>query len=168
MTENPWLLLRLNPQIQPKFVDHISASLPDVDLYFPLYSKVTRPANKRTPITVQLPVYPGYIFARVNLETDDFFQLTHAPYRASFVRFNGNLGIVPDRIIPFLREKESLNQLVVEKIVENPYYPGRRVRIILPLITIEGFVLHMIGQNRVKIDTQLGPSTVHLHSVELA
>lgn len=166
MTDATWSLLRLNPLVQPHFLDHVEEFIPDVTTYFPQYIKITRPAKQRLPKTVLLPVYPGYIFVQLILASKALDQLTHAPFKAYFVKFNRNIAIVPGKVIQELQTKERMNLLVEEKIIEDPYRVGRKVRIIMPIASIEGIILGMRGEN-VRVDTDFGEWSVAKESINL-
>jgi hypothetical protein len=128
----PWFLLRCNAPVQNHLLDYLRQHNPDAHLYFPLFPKISRPHGCRRPITIHLPVFPGYLFLRpfIPLRATTF----PSRARAHYVRFNGSgIATVPDAVIAGLRHRESLNQLVIEKIVENPYRPGTRVRVYTPV-----------------------------------
>src|SRR5215469_804879 len=153
-----WHLLRLNPQNQAQFVDYIAEKAPDQILYYPKYYRMTRPAHKRTPIRIECPVYPGYVFS---LTCDRLLCIT--PIRAYFVRLK-NLGpdsvpqisTIPDRVIQELKRLEGLNQLIHEVKIENPFKPGRHVIIHTPVSDIHGIIIRLLGQTRAVVQTPLG------------
>jgi transcription antitermination factor NusG len=160
-----WTLLRLNPLNQSRYVDHVTESFPEIPTYFPQYLKTTRPARKRKPILVTKPVYPGYIFARINLQDHTIHQLTSTPVRAYFVRFGGTIGMIPDRVIIELKKLESLNMLVRELPRRDPFAPGTRVVIHLPMSDIRGIVTMLLHANRAIVDTSLCKVTVPIHTL---
>jgi transcription antitermination factor NusG len=160
-----WGLLRLNPASQPRFLDHVSSTYPDIPTYQPLYPKTTRPAKKRHPITIYQPVYPGYLFAQI-LDDKFIHRLTSTPVRAYFVRFGGKIGTVPDSVILELRRLESLNQLVQEEQRKDPYAPGTRVIIHLPMSDIRG-IIQMTKGTRAIVETPLCKVIVPIHQVGL-
>lgn len=155
-----WTLIKLNPIQQERYVDHVTDNEPSIELYFPQYQKITRPHRCRNPILLTLPVYPGYIFAKIDPETDSIHRLTSTPFQAYFIRFGKSISVVPDPVITDLKRRESLNLLMKEMIVEDPYSPGRKVRIHHPVADIEGIILQLLGRNRLVVDTELGLATV--------
>jgi hypothetical protein len=159
MTHVVWTLLRLNPAHQPRFTAHLAENLPEIEYYFPLFRKLTRPHRQRHPISVTLPVYPGYVFCRIDPNTGGVHRLISTPVRAYFIKFGRNISIVPDAVISDLRLKESTNNLVQERIIADPYRPGVKVRIHLPIATIDGIIIQCQG-NRVVVDTNLGRAVV--------
>jgi transcriptional antiterminator RfaH len=167
MTES-WTLLRVNPQTQSRYVDSVHDHYPHVQIYYPQFRKITRPARKRYPITVTQPVYPGYIFICLDTTTDSFYKVTRLPIRARVVRFNQLIPKIPDRVILELRRLESLDQLVQDRILTNPYAPGTSVRVHTPICDIEGIIVHMLGQTRAIVDTELCRLTVPLARLQVA
>jgi hypothetical protein len=163
---NPaWTLLRLNPTSQPRFLDHVATTFPDIPTYQPQYQKTTRPARKRHPIQTLHPVYPGYLFAQI-LDDKFIHQLTSTPVRAYFVRFGGKIGTVPDGVILELRRLESLNLLVHETPRPNPYSPGTKVLIHLPMSDIRGIIAMTLNQgSRAIVDTPLCRVLVPVHTL---
>jgi hypothetical protein len=84
-------------------------------------------------------------------------QITSTPVRAYFVRFGGKIGMVPDGVILELRRLESLNLLVREEHRKDPFCPGARVVIRLPMFDIRGIIAMTMNQgSRAIVDTPLG------------
>jgi hypothetical protein len=104
------------------------------------------------------------VFARLQLE--DSIKLTSLPVRAFFFRYShldpetGEstrlISRIPQRVIDKLKELESLNLLVQDRVYVNPYRPGTTVRVHLPIADIEAIIIHMIGQTRVCVEGPLG------------
>jgi hypothetical protein len=164
-----WALLRTSPQSQDRYVEHVRENCPEVETYFPVYRKITRPARKRHPIPVTLPVFPGYVFAHFDLANDSRVVrlLVSSPVRAYFIRFGGEIGIVPHAVIAELRRLESLGQLIKEQARRNPFRPGRPVMVHTPMYDIQAVIVRLMGGNRVIVDTPLGEATVRIHSITL-
>lgn len=168
MQTESWTLLRLNPANQARFCEHIADSYPEVSTYYPTFTKLTRPAKKRYPIEVVVPVYPGYVFARLILEADMIHSLTSTPVRAYFIKFGGQISTIPDSVIKELMRLEGESQLVQEVTKLNPYVPGARVTVHFPIYDIQGIIVHLVGQTRALVDTTLCRVTVPLHHLECA
>lgn len=162
---NSWSLLRLNPQSQDRYVEYVREGSPRIETYFPKYERVTRPHGVRHPVIVELPVYPGYVFARCDIDSRDVHVLTSSPVRAYFIRFGGTISIVPDKVITEIRRLESLRELVKERAKMNPYHPGRMVVIHTPAADIQAIIVKLMGGNRAIVDTSLGRATVRTHSL---
>lgn len=158
---NSWTLLRLNATLQSRFLEHIQDQYPDAKLYFPTYSRLTRPANKRHPILTTKPVYPGYIFTGL-----DSVGTIKSTIRFHYVRFGGKIALVPDSVIQELRRLESLNALVTIKTMQNPYTPGTRIVVHTPAYDIHAIIVSL-SKNQIIADTPLGTISVPIHRVKL-
>lgn len=162
-----WSLLRLNPRLQDQYIDHVAENLPNVEMYFPTFKKVTRPHGKRKPVVVIQPVYPGYVFANMDMDGRTIHMMVSTPMKARFIKFGIGISIVPGRVIDELKRLERLNQLVREIRYINPYVRGVKVRIHTPVADIHAIVIRLLHSNRVKVDSPLGTMTVPLHQVSL-
>lgn len=160
-----WHLLHLHPQNQSKFCDHIHSTT-EIPLYFPRYDRITRPHGHRTPISTPTPVYPGYVFSKI-ATSESINTLLRTPVKVSFVRYkiSRDFMTIPDSVITELKRLESLNMLMTEKIYNNPYYPGRKIRVTHPVADIQGIIIRLIGATRVKVDTRLGEMITQIHSI---
>ena len=167
---NSWTLLRLSAQNQDRYVDHVKEHVPDVETYFPTYEKITRPHGKRQPIVVIRPVYPGYLFARLDLDGKDVHLMVSMPIRARFIKLKGEgaISTIPDKVIQELRRLESLHLLVREIHRISPYQPGVKVRVCTPVADISAIVIALTHGKRIKVDSVLGTMSVPVHQVSLA
>jgi transcription antitermination factor NusG len=163
---NSWTLLRLNPQKQSRYIEHVAENIPGVEMYFPVYNKTTRPHGRRQPLVVILPVYPGYIFANVDVNGEGIYSLIRTPIRARFIRFGPEISLIPDKVIVELRRLERLSMLMRESYV-NPYTPGRKIRIHTPVADIAGIIIRLMNGDRVEVDSPIGRMTVKRHLVAL-
>lgn len=168
---DPWGLLRVSPNAQVRYLGYLAERQPEVETYTPMYDRVSRPSGLRHTITVPTPVYPGYIFVKLCV---DLRSLLSYPIRAYFVRFGGqngvggSLGTIREMVINGLKDMEQRGELVREDVVENPYKPGRKVRIHTPVASINGIIkLCTHSGSRATVDTALGSWNVPIHQVEL-
>jgi acyl dehydratase len=74
---------------------------------------------------------------------------------------------VPDYVVKKLKELERANELVREVKYVNPYYPGARVRVHMPVCDLAAVIVKMVGRNRAMVDTDLCRVTVHLHRLQV-
>ena len=164
-----WTLLRLNAQNQDRYVDYVHEHIADVETYYPTYEKVTRPHGKRQPIVVIRPVYPGYLFAKLDLDGKDVHLMVSMPIRARFIKLKGEgaISTIPDRVIYELRRLESLHMLVREVHRVSPYQPGVKVRIHMPIADISAIVIALLHGKRIRVDSALGTMSVPVHQVSL-
>jgi len=161
-----WTLLRINPQKQAKYLEHVREKIDDVITYFPVYQKTTRPHGKRQPIVVTLPVYPGYLFTKFDVDGPNVHKLISLPVRARFIKFGQEISKIPDRVIWDLQRLENLKVLVREVHV-NPFKPGRTVRIHLPIADISAIIIALTHGNRALVDTTVGVMSVRMHQMTL-
>lgn len=163
-----WFLLRCTTTAQNRFVQRVQDRYPQIQIYIPQYPRISRPHGLRRTISIPTPVYPGYIFAHLNPEEISLHSLILTPPRAYYIRFNGKIAIVPDQVILQLKEKEDKNLLMTEKTIVDPYKPGKRVIVHLPIADIQAIIIKCIGANHVILDTPLGRATVPKTRVSVA
>jgi transcription antitermination factor NusG len=161
-----WTLLRLNPQSQGRYIDHVAKTFPDIEVYFPVFTKLSRPARRRHPVVKTQPVYPGYIFAHLDLDMR-IRDMLSCPVRARFVKFGQTISVVPPEVITEIKRLEALKLLVREEHRVSPFQPGRRVRVSLPMADITAVVVYLMNKNRAVVDTPLGNVIVPVHKMTL-
>jgi len=59
--------------------------------------------------TVELPMFPGYVFVRAVLKPSDRLAILQSSGVFGFVTFNGTLARIPDRVIGYLRKITGCN-----------------------------------------------------------
>lgn len=106
-----------------------------VEHFLPTYASVRRWKDRR--VTLQVPLFPGYVFVRVALR--DRLQILCVPGVAWLVGFNGLPSALPDEEIEAI--KKSLARGV--RAEPHPYLTvGQRVRIVRgPLMGMEGLIV---------------------------
>lgn len=106
-----------------------------VEHFLPLYESVRSWKDRR--VKLQLPLFPGYVFVR--LELRDRLRVLQVPSVVRLVGFNGHPAVLPDKEIEALRTSVAM-QLRAEP---HPYLTvGRRVRIKSgPLAGVEGILV---------------------------
>jgi hypothetical protein len=159
-------LLRLHYKQQTRFVELIGERYPAaVEFYAPVYKRLCRPHGRRRPIAVVQPIWLGYLFARSDLAAGFAHHLTHTPIRVSWVRFGGQIETVPDAVIDQLRILEARNELVREEMAPHPYRVGAKVRVHLPVASIDAVVVRLINGHSIVADTSLGTLTARVSIV---
>jgi transcription antitermination factor NusG len=116
-----------------------------VEHYLPLYASVRRWKDRR--ITLNLPLFPGYLFVRIPLS--ERLRVLGVPSVARLVGFAGPPVALPDAEIDTLREKlgrgaraEPCAYLAI----------GRRVRVTRgPMEGLEGFLVARRKKSRIVI-----------------
>jgi transcription antitermination factor NusG len=135
----------------------------DVEHFLPVYDSVRRWKDRR--VTLQMPLFPGYVFVCMALR--DRLQVQQVPGVAHLVGFDGTPAALPDEEIQALRA--SLESGV--RAEPHPYLTvGRRVRLKSgPLTGMQGILLRRKGNFRVVISIELIQRSlvVHLDAVDV-
>ena len=71
----------------------------DVEHFLPVYESMRRWKDRR--VTLQMPLFPGYVFVRMVLR--DRLRVQQVPGVAHFVGFDGSPAAIPDEEIDALR-----------------------------------------------------------------
>jgi len=135
----------------------------DVEHFLPVYDSVRRWKDRR--VTLQMPLFPGYVFVCMALR--DRLQVQQVPGVAHLVGFDGSPAAIPDEEINALRA--SLESGV--RAEPHPYLTvGRHVRLKSgPLAGMQGILLRRKGNFRVVISIELIQRSlvVHLDAVDV-
>ena len=161
-----WGLLRVAPISQERYVENVGEFCEGMEVYYPLYERLERKHGMRGCLRVLRPVFPGYVFAKVDSSGDDVRRMVSLPVKAYWVRFGGKIELVGDTIVARIRTLEVTNQLVVEKKYEDPFRNGISVRVHLPVGDILGVVIKKLG-GRVVVDAPMGRCVAPRHLLEL-
>lgn len=114
--------------------------------YCPLIERTRRHARKVE--TVQRPLFPSYIFVRLEEQSRQWRPLLSTTGVRNVVRFKDKLGFLPDGFVEELRafeKSQSLKQMAAPK-----FEPGTKVKIVDgPFENVLATVLTMSEQDRV-------------------
>ena len=120
-----------------------------VEHFLPLYASVRQRKNGR--VTLQRPLFPGYVFVRMALR--DKLRVLQIPGLARLVGFDGTPAALPEE------EIEALRTSMASRVRAEPHpflATGRRVRIKSgSLAGMEGIFLRRKGKLRVVISIDL-------------
>src|SRR6267378_4315229 len=121
----------------------------EVEHFLPLYSSVRRWKDRR--VTLDLPLFPGYVFARLAL--CDRLRVLQIPSVVRLVGFNGQPTALPDTEMEIMRS--GLSQSL--RAEPHPFLTvGRRVRITGgPFAGLEGILKRKKGNLRVVVSLEL-------------
>ena len=121
----------------------------NVEHFLPLYASVRRWKDRR--VTLQLPLFPGYVFVRVALR--DRLKVQQVPGLARLVGFDGEPVPLSDYEVENLRQALSAGL----KAAPHPYLTkGRKVKIMAgPLTGREGLLLRRKGSMRLILTVEL-------------
>jgi len=142
-------------------------------MYFPQYERKVRPHGARRPVVKVRPVYPGYLFVRIDFEGPDIGKLVRLPVRARWVRFGladeSHLDIIPNFVVERLQILEKCGRLVVEVKHVSPYRVGTAVLVqSVQFGCIAATILRLIGDHKAEVNTTLGKAFVPIHMLEVA
>ena len=123
--------------------------LREVEHFLPTYCSVRRWKDRR--VTLDLPLFPGYVFVRMGLR--ERLRVMQVPGVAQLVGFDGTPAAIPEEEIDALRK--SLGRGV--GVEPHPFLTaGRRVRLKSgPLAGVEGVLVRRKGNFRVVISIEL-------------
>jgi|SRR5215469_8838701 len=120
-----------------------------VEHFLPAYESVRRWKDRR--VTLQMPVFPGYVFVRMALP--DRLPVLQVPGLARLVGFNGTPTALPDE------EIEGLRKGLAPGVRAEPHLfltVGRRVRVSRgPLAGLQGILVRRKKQARFVVSIQL-------------
>lgn len=160
-----WSLLKLNPLKQRGYIELLGTHYPGIECYYPRYTRIGRPHGVRKAREMIRPVYPGYVFLRIR--DQDVRGPVSLPVSARWVRFGGKIEAIPGYVVERLRKLEVADELVREVRYVNPYSPGVRVMVHLPVQDIRAVVVKLVGHNRCVVDTPLCRVTVPIHTLQV-
>jgi transcription antitermination factor NusG len=142
-----WYAAYTSANHEKRVVEQLSAR--SVECFMPAYSSVRRWKDRR--VTLQLPLFPGYVFVRMLLRNR--LQVLQIPGVSRLVGFNGKLAPLPQEEIDALQK--GLGAGV--RAEPHPYLTvGRRARIKRgPLAGLEGILLRWKGNWRVVLSLDL-------------
>lgn len=122
-----WYVVRTTPRSESLAARELNRD--DIEVFCPF---VTTPIVRNKPTTV--PLFPGYIFIRLDPETYGWPSFRISDHALGFVNFNGEVPWLPDEVVVELKLRcESLNQ---EGGIWRRYQPGDWVQLVSS--TIQG------------------------------
>jgi len=150
-----WFAIYTASNHEKSVAQHLQAK--DVETFLPLY-RITRRWKNRTTVKVELPLFPGYVFARICLS--ERLQVIEVPMVYSIVGARGNPTALPDAEIESLRAA-----LATRQAYPFPYVKvGNRVRIRSgPLAGWEGIVARTYGGLSVVLTVEMIQKSVAVH-----
>jgi transcriptional antiterminator NusG len=120
-----------------------------VSHFLPLYVSLRQWKDRR--VTLQLPLFPGYVFVKMALR--DRLQVQQIPGVASLVGFNGMPAALPEE------EIQTLRTSLENGVRAEPHHfltAGRHVRVINgPMAGLHGILKRRKGQARLVVSIEL-------------
>lgn len=155
ITQPRWYAAYLSPHRERRVADHLSGR--SVEHFLPLHQSVRRWKDRRK--LVQLPLFPGYIFVRIDLR--DRLQVLEVPGVVRLIGFNHLPAALPDDEISAFRT--GLAQAL--QVQPHRYLRvGRKVRIASgPFAGLDGILIRQKGAVRVVLSIELIQRSVLVH-----
>jgi len=150
-----WYAIHTASNHEKKVEQHLRAK--EVETFLPLYS-VTKRWKNRTTAKVDLPLFAGYVFARIS--PSERLRVIEVPMVYSIVGSRGRPTPLPEAEIEGLRAG-----LVARPALPFPYVKvGNRVRIHSgPLAGLEGIVVRSYGGLSVVLTVEMIQKSVAVH-----
>ena len=158
-----WYVVRTKPRAESMAATELERG--GLEVFSPL---VKKPHPYVGPGLV--PLFPGYIFIRIDPETQVWPSFRSGTYVLGLVNFRGELPSLPDEEIADLKQRCS--QLNIEGGIWTRYQRGDRVRIVSPSIQSLAEVVEdgNTPQSRVKVllhfMDRLVPADVHRENLQ--
>jgi len=145
--ESHWYAAYTSPRHEKKVAQQMEGSR--IQCFLPLYRSVRRWKDRRKQL--DLPLFPGYIFARFALR--DRLQVLQLPGVVQLVGFSGKPAPLPDAEIESLRNGLTGNL----RVEPHPYLQvGKRVRVHSgPMAGLEGILIRRKEKFRVVLSIHL-------------
>jgi len=116
-----WYVLYTKPNAEYQVAYHLQNA--DVTVFFPTVRSV-----KPRPGYTSVPLFPSYLFFRVDMSTFDMSLIRWTPGLRYIVMFDNKPAAVPDAVINYLMHKiEEINS--VGGLPSHPFKPGDKLRI---------------------------------------
>lgn len=110
MSEHNWIALYTKANQESLAVTHIERQ--EFEAYCPMILRTRRHARKVEQ--VKRPLFPSYIFVRLNRDMDQWRPLLSTRGVQSLVRFGDKLGFLPDSFVENLRAHDQAGDLLQE------------------------------------------------------
>jgi transcription antitermination factor NusG len=147
MVQLQWYALYTRANHEKRVAAELSART--VEHFLPLYTSIRRWKDRR--VSLDLPLFPGYVFVRLALQ--DRLNVLQVPSAVRLVGFNGLPCALPDAEMKIMRSGFSGNL----RAEPHPFLTvGRRARIARgPLEGMEGRIIRRKNQMRFVISVEL-------------
>lgn len=142
-----WFAVCTLPRHEKRAADILAER--EIESFCPLYAE-TRQWKKRAPVTLELPLFPTYLFARIR--DNERGRLLSVPGVISIVGNRRQALSIPDAEIDALRGGLHLRSALPEQYIA----VGERVRIVAGAMAgVEGVMIRSKNQLRVVISIQV-------------
>jgi transcriptional antiterminator RfaH len=139
-----WYLVYAKPQQES--VAKTNLERQGYETYLPRLRQTRRRQGRRTVVVA--PMFPRYLFIRLDSHTDNWGPIRSTLGVVSIVRFGQQPARVPDSLIAVLRENEGPEG--IQQIPDTELQPGTRVRVMEGSLSgLEGIFFAKTGRDRV-------------------
>ncbi len=162
VTENnldrTWYLIYTKPRQEQVAQENLLRQ--GYEIYLPLIRQRKRRSGKYQVIVK--PMFPRYLFIRLNTETDNWGPIRSTRGVSGLVRFGMQPAQIPNRLMNSLRDRDDDSGIQDLQVPE--YASGNKVRIIEgPMAGCEGIFMAKTGQERVVILLEIAGQTARLN-----
>jgi len=155
-----WYVVQSQPRAEAKALHHLVRQ--GYDTYLPRYLKRRRHARKID--TVAAPLFPRYLFVRVNEGVQALSPVNSSKGVAGVVRFGSQYARVPERVVCDLRERADPQSGLHRLRAEEELVRGAVVRVISgPFAGLEGVFERHTGAERVTVLLTLLGQSARVH-----
>ena len=96
---------------------------------FKTFLPLIAPTNKSNELKSLVPIFPRYLFAQIDLETDNWTSIKSSYGVSHIVMFSEEFTVIPDDIIQSIRDKLDKTDVYKQDILEVDYRKGDPVSI---------------------------------------
>jgi transcriptional antiterminator RfaH len=118
--ERQWYVIYSKPQKEEYAKFHLQSK--GLEVFFPrlLLPETSKPRRR------VVPLFPSYLFVRLNLGSDEFYWASWSPGVSRIVSFNGQAASIEDQVIDTLRLRSDKQGIIPAR---SNLQPGQEVRI---------------------------------------
>jgi transcriptional antiterminator RfaH len=171
--ERQWYVVYSKPQKEDYATFHLQSK--GLEVFFP---RLLLPETSRARRRV-VPLFPNYLFVRLNLLTDEYYWALWSPGVSRIVSFNGHAASIEEPVINILRLRADKQGIIPARctlqrgqevrisggplegllgIIQEPPSARGRVKLLLKLLNRQMNVempLHLVDSNWIASDTEL-------------
>jgi len=118
-----WILIYTKQNEEKKASDNLQNQ--GFETFLPLIA----PTNRNTEFTSLVPVFPRYIFARINMSLDNWASIKSSYGVSNIVMFSDEFTPIPDEIIQAIKDKLDASGIFKEDVSKVDYRKGDQVQI---------------------------------------
>ncbi len=159
-TSRRWYAAYTKPCHEKRVAEHLE--IRKIELFLPLYRSARR-WNNGCKVTLEKPLFPGYVF--VHLALRDRLQVLEIPRVVRLVGFNAHPTPLPES------EIEAIRSFLVHGLRAEPHpylRVGRRVRVVSgPLKNLEGIMVKIKNAHRLIISLDLIQRSINIEVGDL-